>query len=232
MSFTPDPKPQKRVSSKSGEKLKSYSCKYCGEKYEMTAREYGSRSMGAAKRSCKSTECMKDAAMAFLESKKSAEKKEWKKRKEVLKKDVGKKVNLNDEPLQKAINKIARLLDKDQPCLARPFDRNKNFDGGHVIPKSRYLCLRYHLWNIHKQGKQSNRSQEDDMLMLEGIERRYGKERRSFLETLHIKYPILKLSTPEKSDALWIANGLIRDLEGGTEYTRDEVNTLLGIYKD
>jgi hypothetical protein len=67
--------------------------------------------------------------------------------------------------------------------------------------------------------------------MLEGLEIRYGAEIRDMVEGLRLKYPKLSLSVQDKTEALKTANKLIRDLEKGFEYTRDQINEFLGIYK-
>ena len=156
-------------------KIKSYKCRVCGSKYE--------RNMGLTWVKWCSEECQDKYLKKIIEKERQ---KQWRKKKEQYKRELGIKPKQSQEPLQKAINKIARLLDKDKPCLARPFDKPTRYEAGHIIPVGRYPSLRYHLWNIHKQGNYSNRSQKDDGLMLEGLEIRYGKERREYVEGLHL----------------------------------------------
>ena len=43
-------------------------------------------------------------------------------------------------------------------------------------------------------------------------------------------YPVIKLNAHERKDALKVANQIIRDLEKGIIYTRDEANKMIGIY--
>lgn len=158
------------------------------------------------------------------------EEKEVEKKKEQYKKELG--LTTKVDTLQKVINKIVMFLDDDQPCLARPFDSNNRFEAGHVIPRGRYSSLSYHLWNIHKQGTFSNRSQTDDGLMLEGLEIRYGYERRKYVEGLPLLYPTLKLTKPEKMAALKRANDVLKRLQSGEILDRDDINKLIGIYNN
>lgn len=235
--WSSDFKKSKPVKSNNGEKLKKYTCRVCKEKYFMTSKEYGSRSMTAKKRTCDKVDCLYQSAMDYLNRQKEREKKKerekWKVTKEQFQKDLRTKKSQKVDPLLNAVNKIARLLDKDLPCLARPFNRDNNYDGGHVIPRSRYPSLKYHLWNIHKQGRNSNKSQKDDDLMLDGLRIRYGKERMDFVKNLHLKYPTLKHLTKEDlREALSRANEIIRRLEKGEKMERDYVNEFIGIYKE
>ena len=76
---------------------------------------------------------MTQAAMKALERKKALEnkatKQDWREKKIQFKFETAKQTK---EPLQIAINKIARLLDADLPCLARPFEYSQNYDAGHI----------------------------------------------------------------------------------------------------
>jgi len=225
-----DPKPAKRTERR-------YKCQYCGEYFYMSPEEYKRLSLGIKRRCCQSNDCLAAAAVKHInkkrESQQKTERAEWRKRKEKLQVEVGgKKKKQSEDPLQRAVNKIAVLLDSHLPCLARPFDICSRFEGGHVIPVGRYQSIRYHLWNIHKQGHISNQSQKDDLLMLEGVGIRYGDERKEFVEGLPLLYPILKPTIEEKKAALKVANQIIRDLERGKSYTRDEVNSKINLYKN
>lgn len=156
------------------------------------------------------------------------EKREWKKRKE----EARRMLNNQSDPLQKAINTIVRLIDKDQPCIARPFEKVIHFDSGHVYSIGSHPSLRYHVWNIHKQSVKSNRDGGGEQhLMFEGIAIRYGDDVLKMVMDLPKKYPTLKLQDWEKKDALKRANQIIREMKAGAEYTRDQVNEMINIYK-
>ncbi len=213
--------------------MKKYKCKFCQNQYEMDVKIYARRSLTGLKKCCTEIGCMSKAAMDALRKKKEAEEKkrkqDWREKKIAFKFETSKQVN---EPLQKAINKIARLLDKDQPCLARPFEIAANYDAGHIFSVGSYPALRYNLWNIHKQSVKSNKYLGgEQILMLEGIETRYGLEKRQFIESLPLLYPVLKPTIEQKKEWLKKANKIIRDLEAGENYTRDQINEFLEIYK-
>ena len=214
-------------------KTKKYICQYCRQPYFMPVNVYSVRTMNGLKRCCTKVDCMTEAAMKVIAKKKQLEskfeKQKWKERKTEYRFQVSKQTK---EPLQLAINKIARLLDLNFPCLARPFEYSQNYDAGHIFSVGAHPSLRYHLWNIHKQSVKSNKYLGgEQMLMLEGIAQRYGEEIRQYIESLPQNIPTLKLTIEEKKEALKKANKIIKYLELGITYTRDEVNQIIGIYK-
>ena len=217
----------KEQSAKRG---KRYVCRICKDRYHMTSEEYKKRSLTFRKRTCDKDDCLDIAA---AEVAKKAIKKVRKEEKERLRKAIGIKGKQSQDPLQKVMNKIARLLDKDEPCLARPFEnQNIPLQGGHIYSVGSHPALRYNIWNIHGQSHKSNAiNGGEPHLMIEGIERRYGIEQRRKVENLVKEYKVLKLSREEKKAALKVARRLMRELEKGTIFTRDEINKQIGIYK-
>ena len=216
----------KEQSTKRG---KRYVCRICRDRYHMSAEEYKKRSLTFRKRTCNKDECLDIAAGEVA---RKAIKKVRREEKEKLKKAIGIRGKQSQDALQKVINKIARLLDKDEPCLARPFEKqNVPLQGGHIYSVGSHPALRYNIWNIHGQSHKSNAilGGEPD-LMLQGIERRYGIERRKKVESLVKDYKVLKLSRAEKKAALKIARRLQRELESGKIFTRDQINEKIGIY--
>lgn len=222
-------------------KIVKRTCKHCKCRYEikyynaLINQKQLNGVPNPKNKNCGKEECNFKAAMIYLDKKKIVNEKRLRKarkdNREKLKKELGIKTKQHQNPLQKTMNAIARELDKDLPCLAYPTYNGTSFDGGHVIPVSRYPSLRYNIWNIHAQGTNSNRSQKDDLLMLEGFEIRFGKEKREWLETLHLEYPIVGLSKEEEKHYLKIANKLLRGIKKGLVVSRDEVNDIIGIYK-
>lgn len=219
-------------------KPKRYKCKICSEFYYMNKEAHKRRTFengGRVSRTCTKRECeiesMKRAAMKQVKQQRILKRKEWKKEKEQIRQNLGIKKKQSQEPLQKAVNKIARLLDTQENCLARPTEKHTKFDAGHIFSVGSHPSLRYHLWNIHKQSVKSNRYNGGEMgLMLDGLEIRYGKEVREMVESLPGKYSVLKLTAFEKREKLKIANEVCRRLEKGEQLSRDEINEMLGIY--
>ena len=138
--------------------------------------------------------------------------------------------------LQTKVQFIARLIDKDLPCLARQKKANQ-FHGGHVLSKGGNPEMRFNLHNIHRQSAQSNTFYSDDALMQEGIIREYGMKYLVFIKELKGK-EIPKFSNEEYHKkykiALKIINALKKenrtfDVEERIEL-RNRFNFELGIY--
>lgn len=88
-------------------------------------------------------------------------------------------VNYKDE-LQKKINLIVRLIDKDLPCLAKGIYPNQ-MHAGHIFSRGSSPEIRFNLHNIHRQSAQSNHFQNEDGLLREQLQKEYGKEYYRFL---------------------------------------------------
>ena len=85
--------------------------------------------------------------------------------------------------LQDNINKIVRLIDKGQPCLARG-NKPKQIHAGHVFARGGNPSIRYNLHNIHRQSAQSNHYQNDDGILKEGLVKEYGQDYMTFISEL------------------------------------------------
>jgi len=207
-------------------KIKKYRCKY-------SSNVYSARTLTGLKQCCTEIQCMTSAAMVALEKKRKAliksESEKWKQKKSEYKFQT---VRQSQEPLQKAINQIVRLIDEEEPCIARPFEYSAAFDAGHIFSVGAHPALRYHMWNIHKQSVKSNKHLGgEQLLMLEGIDIRYGNETRQYIESLPQLVGSLKPTIDEKMSWLKIANRLIKEIKSGKKYSRNEINQIMGIYK-
>lgn len=182
-------------------------------------------------RTCTNDECETKAIVDFRENLQKTKIKEAKKETEELRKKWGvpKKVKGHKERLQELINKIVRILDEGKPCTARPNLRGT--EAGHVYSIGAHENLRYNLWNIHIQSNYSNQTKGGERgLMLIGIERRYGKEKREYVESFITRYQHVKVSDINCSEKRKIANEIIKELGSGIIMSRDEINERLGIY--
>lgn len=211
---------------------KRYKCKICLSHYWLESNEAKVRSMRNLSGVCTSIDCMAKHSLNLLDKARAKQrledKREWRQKKKMMKESLGQKKDL----LQDEINRIARYLDRELPCIARPMENTHYYDAGHVYSRGAHPSLKYHLWNVHKQGVKSNRDKGgEQLLMLEGIEFRYGLDRREYVESLPSKYPRLNMTMDEKAIALKEARKIYRELERGAEYDRDYINERLGIYK-
>lgn len=162
------------------------------------------------------------------------EKKEWQTRKKAIlvKVENWKKV------LQTEVNKIVRLIDKGQLCLARNHDANQ-IHAGHVFARGGNSSMSYNLHNIHRQSAQSNYFQSDDGLLKEGIIREYGNDYLDFISDLR-RTPELKYSNAQYLEFLVKAKAIVKSLtKENLTYSlddrirlRNEINLNLGIYTE
>lgn len=149
------------------------------------------------------------------------------------------KVTKWNDKLQGKVNEIVRLIDKGLPCLARGFT-NCQIHAGHVYARGGNSSIRYNLHNIHRQSAQSNKWQNDDGLLREGVVKEYGQRYMDFISELRRTEP-LKFKN-EEYHALYlkaskIANNLRKTLsypltEKQRIELRNTVNKKLGIYAD
>ncbi len=162
-----------------------------------------------------------DEGAKLIEKNRLKAKKEFKatKRKEHLEK----KRELRDykSKLQSEVQKLARLIDIGNPCLARG-NYVEKYDGGHIYTKGAHPEMKFNLHNIHAQGRASNYSQKDDILMYEGLKRVYGKKYQSFVKSLKNK-PFKKVLSSEYYEAYQVAVKWSKKLEKeGKSYNIDE----------
>jgi hypothetical protein len=139
--------------------------------------------------------------------------------------------------LQRHINKIARLIDYGQTCIARPNLQNEN--GGHFKSVGGNSNIRFNLHNIHGQSIHSNKWKggEEGLYRL-GLIRVYGIEYCEYVESLNLLYPTIRLSKDEVKLAISISKSIIKELEsfhiiytsGERIELRNKYNKLLGIY--
>jgi len=201
--------------------IKYYVCKICKSKYVKKNMLQVVCSVTCA------IELAKKKEQKELQKQKVEERKAWKQKKERLRAEL----TGGSDALQIAVNHIARLLDKDEKCIARPGEQHYEYHGGHVWNTNSYPAIRYNLWNIWKQSKKSNTwMQGERQLMLEGIEERCGRETREMVENLPKQYPVMQFREWELKEALKKANQIIRELKAGEIYTRDTVNEKIGLY--
>jgi hypothetical protein len=138
--------------------------------------------------------------------------------------------------LQDEINLIARLIDKDLPCLAKGKYSNQTH-GGHIFSRGSNQTIRYNLHNIHRQSAQSNHFQNEDGLLREGLVNEYGQPYMDFISELR-RTPSLEYNNDDfrqltikarSISARLKKDDLAYNLEQRIEL-RNQINIELGIY--
>jgi len=141
-----------------------------------------------------------------------------------------------NKKLQSKINEIVRLIDKDQPCLAKGIHA-KQMHAGHVFSRGSNPMLRFNLHNIHRQSAQSNHFQNEDGLFREGIVKEYGYTYFNFISELR-KIKDLKITTDEYIEYYRNASRICLYLKKENKiydiymrfHLRNSINLSLGIY--
>ena len=154
--------------------------------------------------------------------------------------DKKQKDNMTDWALklQEPINKIVKLLDIGQPCMARRI-HSPQIHAGHIYSRGSNSTIRFNLHNIHRQGAQSNHFQNEDGLLREGIKLEYGADYLDFITSLQ-RTPSLEYANHEYKEFVTLAVGIVKmlkrqgrtlNLEQRLEM-RNEINQTIGIYND
>lgn len=97
--------------------------------------------------------------------------------------------------IQPIINHIARLIDKDQPCIANPERTTGKMNGGHrhSVGTNRTLALNLH--NVHIQSFESNHHRGGDHLKYRlGLKRVYGVEYADYVDEKLMQCPSLHIN--------------------------------------
>ena len=149
------------------------------------------------------------------------------------------KENITDwnKKLQTKINLIVRLIDFNQPCLAKNKLANQ-MHAGHVYSRGSNPMLRFNLHNIHRQSAQSNHFQNEDGLFREGIIKEYGILYFEFISNLR-QIKDLKILNDTYIELYKKASKIALKLsKEQKQYTlierfqlRNEINTQLNIYE-
>ena len=138
--------------------------------------------------------------------------------------------------LQDIVNAIVRTIDHGLLCLAR--NQRGQMHAGHVFARGGNQTIRLNLHNIHRQSAQSNKWQNDDGLLREGLVKEYGSHYMDFISQLR-QTPSLKLSNIEYRELTAMARLILKDLKVADKiYTamerielRNRINKELGIYE-
>jgi hypothetical protein len=182
-------------------------------------------------------ECIK----AFNESVKANQQKQkakdWQKEKKEIKEKL---MTLSDwqKLLEKEVNHIARLIDKDSGCISC---------GGHTTPQGGHYhsvksngSIRFNLDNIHLQDYNCNCAQGSNTPMYDlGIIERYGKQYWEYMKFDIVRlFTTLKMAKFEYSDKITIARSIVKHLqlenktynESERLELRKKFNAMIGIY--
>jgi len=208
--------------------VKPKKCKICGLKFTPIR--------STTERVCNQYGCKVTAAMQIVEKQKLAKEKEIRKANIQEKKKLRESLTVWKNELQDEVNLIARLIDKDLPCLAKGKYSNQTH-GGHIFSRGSNQTIRYNLHNIHRQSAQSNHFQNEDGLLREGLVNEYGQPYMDFISELR-RTPSLEYNNEDFHQftikARSISSRLKKEnltypLEKRIEL-RNQINLELGVY--
>ena len=154
-------------------------------------------------------------------------------------KELNKSLSDWKKELQPLINKIARLIDYLQPCIATGSFNGKQ-NGGHYFSTKDNESIRFNLHNIHIQSEHSNKWKGgDNYRYSEGIKRAYGNDYLEYLNGLNQTKKVY-LTVERIKEAKAICNEIIKELENDLKLhspserieLRNKLNTKIGIYHD
>ena len=210
--------------------MKDKKCKVCQEKF--TPIQFAQQCCG-----------YKCAMIHSKNLKLAKELKDWKVEKAILK-DKLKTLSDYAKDLQKEVNTIVRLIDKDTQCISTLKPLNDKYDAGHFYSVGSNPSLRFNLDNIHAQSVYANQHLSgDQMNYLNGLSDVYGSDYKEYVISLKSRYKVLKLNKDDYKEKIIIAKKIIQEINydrlkfGQTIYKsktrlylRKEYNIRLGIY--
>lgn len=206
-------------------------CKVCKVKFEQKKFNV---------RYCLQTdECIKAFNQWVKDEKEKANKRKWQKEKKELKERIKTKSDY-EKDLQKEINTIVRLIDKDTFCHSTKKPLNAKFDAGHVMSCGSNPTIRFNLFNIYAQSVYANQYLSGDQInFLNVLSEVHGLEHKEYVLSLKSRYKLIKLSIKDLKEKIQIARQIVKELKAvNLTYSakvrlelRKEYNNRIGIYK-
>lgn len=141
-----------------------------------------------------------------------------------------------EKQLEHEVNAIVRLIDAEKGCISCSHGWETKFTrqahAGHRISVGSNPTLRYNVFNIFKQcsicndWKSANEREYD-----KGLIKHYGASMLEYVRIIPAQFPSLHLSKEELKEAIQIARQIKKDILEGKDYTRQQINDKIGIYK-
>ena len=137
--------------------------------------------------------------------------------------------------LQDVVNWIVREIDKDYKCISHPDMKGfLRYDAGHYYGTGAHSDVRFNMHNIHKQNSQANERYGGCASYTLGIKERYGNEYLDMMLDLPLKYKGIgkEKFTIDNIRNIYLPNArrIKREIQKGADFTRDQINEIIGIY--
>lgn len=210
-------------------------CKICKEKFE--PKNVSTEVV------CGNYDCKVEYAMQVVAKNKINKEKAIKKQNAKEKSELKEKLKtLSDwhSDLQKEINTIVRLIDKEHPCISSQRPLGKSYDAGHLFGRQSNPHIRYHLFNIWAQSVHDNQWKSGNQLdFVNGIEKTFGSPIKDYCLSLK-GLPSLKLTIEQIKEFIPKAREVVKHLKlDDRKYSnferlslREEYNLYIGIHTD
>ena len=151
-----------------------------------------------------------------------------------LKESIKKKSEF-EKQLQTEVNIIVRLTDHSKGCISCNHGWKSKWtrkaDAGHRKTVGAHPELRFNFFNIFKQCNQCNTWKSGNEREYDkGLRKHYGVDVLNRAKSLTLALKSLRLSKEDLKEKIIIARKIKKDILNGEDYTREELNNLLGIY--
>lgn len=164
-----------------------------------------------------------------------SEKKAWNIEKKAIKKELKTHSDWQND-LQKEINKLVRLIDYGQCCVASR-SINGKMNAGHFYSVGGNNSIRFNLHNIFLQSEHSNQFKGgDEHRYREGVLLDFGSDYLQFMYDLKKDYPLIKLTKSELEQKISIVRALTKLHQPQQMSNKDRLiyrnkyNRAIGIY--
>jgi len=183
-------------------------------------------------------ECIKAFNQSVKDNHIKANAKKWQTEKKAIKEKLMTKSDY-EKLLQKEINTIVRLIDKNSFCHSTKKPLNDKFDAGHMFSVGANPTIRFNLFNIYAQSVYANQYLSGDQInFLAVLSDVYGVEHKEYVLSLKSRYKLIKLSQDELKEKTLIARSIVKHLkiENKTYNSierielRKKFNKMIGIY--
>jgi hypothetical protein len=177
---------------------------------------------------------LKTLKKAQISARKITEKTQREKRKQ--QKESIKSKSFFEKQLQSEINSVVRLIDSEKGCISCEHGWDSTWTrqrhAGHFFTTKAHPNLRYNLFNIFGQCSICNNYLSGNERAYEkGLIKHYGQDMLNAVKSLPATISILNLSITELKEKIAMTRKILQDILSGKDYTREEINKRIGIYK-
>lgn len=137
--------------------------------------------------------------------------------------------------LQDLVNEIVRMIDAGKGCISCSHGWLTNWTrmkhAGHRLSVGSNASLRFNILNIFSQCSVCNNFKSGNEREFDkGLLEHYGPDQVEKVTQLKAKYPELHLTILDLQEAIKNAREVKKRILAGEDFTREQINELIGIY--